>query len=123
MKSRILTNRLRLIAIVAALAGVAQPATGRSTENVFRMTEISRSGTSHIRISGDLILKGNEREVISWQIPISSSEASPPPARMPPPSEVRWVLPERSHQHYRRVKEYSRDVGYEATDRGDESSR
>lgn len=87
-----------------------------SDRDLFTISNITRVDARNIRISGDLILKGDERGVISWEIPDSQSSSDPtrkPPASMPSPREVKWVLLGRNSEFYQRIKSYAEAVGYQ----------
>lgn len=88
----------------------------------FAIRTIARVDARQIRISGDLILKGDSKEAISWEIPASHSSGDStvkPPARMPSPREIKWRLPGRDSEFYDRVKTYAGAVGYSTIERDD----
>jgi hypothetical protein len=88
--------------------------------DTFAITNVARVDARQIRISGDLILTGKEKEVISWEIPASHASGDAtvkPPARMPSPREIKWRLPGRDSEFYSRVKSYADAAGYNTLER------
>ena len=91
-------------------------------KDTFAIRTIARVDARQIRISGDLILKGDTKEAISWEIPANHSSGDStvkPPARMPSPREITWRLPGRDSEFYERVKAYAGAVGYGTVERDD----
>lgn len=74
----------------------------------FTINQTLRPDPQRIRISGDLILKGNSKEAFSTDIPASGSGQ----ATQLPPRGVVWVLPPRTNALYDQIKSFARSAGY-----------
>jgi hypothetical protein len=90
---------------------------------------VARVDTRNIRISGDLILKGEFKESVSWEISAASGDSTNnPPDRLSlldghfnPKDKRAWILPQRNSEFYTRVKQYAQEIGYETVEHDDTS--
>lgn len=86
-----------------------------SKDNFFVIKNVARADSKQIRISGDLILKGQPQKLLSMDISESrepvfdKSKISP---HLPSPGSVRWILPPGGSEFYKRIKEFAQDMGY-----------
>lgn len=88
--------------------------------NYFSIRNVARVDANHIRISGDLILKGEFKETLTWDAPANQTgDATKPPARMPSPREIKWRLPRRDSEFYSRMQSYAQTVGYQTVEHDD----
>jgi hypothetical protein len=89
--------------------------------NFFIVRDVRRVDARNIRISGDLILKGDPQGVVSWEVSESSSDPTKkPPIQLPPPREkLKWILPGRNSEFYGRIKHYAEAIGYETVEHDD----
>ncbi len=94
-----------------------------TANNVFAIRNISRVDAQRIRISGDLILKGEFKETVTWDAPANSTSIDPtkkPPIKIPDlHTKLKWILPHRNSEWYDRIKGYAEGVGYETVDQDD----
>jgi hypothetical protein len=101
-----------------------------TNQSFFRVTSVARVDARNIRISGDLILKGEFKESVSWEISASPSDTTnKPPTRLslldghfdPDKDKRIWILPQRNSEFYARVKHYAEEIGYETVEQDDTS--
>lgn len=84
-----------------------------STRNdYFVINQATRVGSQQIRISGDLILKG---EVKNFTVDIIEGRA-PDTNRLP--QTVMWVLPPRTAELYNNIKIFAKSTGYQTAEHG-----
>ena len=83
-----------------------------STHNsYFVINETLRVAPQHIRISGDLILKGERSD----RITVDVADGRSPDKNLLPPT-VRWILPPRSSEFYSRIKGFAEGAGYQTAE-------
>jgi hypothetical protein len=94
------------------------------SDNSFVMKQLTRSG-QNIRISGDLILKGEPTQQIVVEIqPSKPGDPKPkfkypPEIIMPRPGDLRWILPPRNSPIYDETKGYAQAGGYPTVEHED----
>jgi hypothetical protein len=79
--------------------------------NYFVINETINVTPRRIRISGDLILTGKEKELISTEIDDGLA-----PDRSKLPQTVYWVLPPPDNTLYTRIKKLAGDFGYQTVE-------
>jgi hypothetical protein len=80
----------------------------RKMSDYFVIQQTMRPNAQQIRISGDLILKGDAKEAFSTDIPTSGSGG----VGQLPPRGATWVLPPRTNEFYDRIKSFAQSAGY-----------
>jgi hypothetical protein len=95
-----------------------------NNQSFFRVSDVARVDARNIRISGDLILKGEFKESVSWEISAAPGDTTKnPPTRLLDghfnPKDKKFILPERNSEFYTRVKHYAEELGYETVEHDD----
>lgn len=96
------------------------------SDNSFVMKQLTRSG-QNIRISGDLILKGQPTQQIVVEVQPSKPGDYPPKPKfkyppeiiMPRPGDLRWILPPKNSPIYDETRGYAQAGGYPTVEHED----
>ena len=84
-----------------------------TSKDYFVINQATRVGSQQIRISGDLILKGDSKEFFSVDI---TEGRAPDTNRLP--QTITWVLPSRSSELYDNIKNFATSTGYQTAEEG-----
>jgi hypothetical protein len=94
-----------------------------SRDNVFVIKTLAKSRENHIRISGDLILKGQPTQQVTAEISESKPGDDKPKIKYPPkihlPGDVRWILPPENSPLYDETKSRVRAAGFQTVEHED----
>lgn len=82
-------------------------------KDYFVINQTTRVGSQQIRISGDLILKGQPTQ--SFSVDIIEGQ-TPDKNRLS--QSVTWVLPPRTAELYNNVKNFAKSTGYQTAEHG-----